>query len=647
MSLRETDDPDSFLSDFVGNGRAVSDYLTGEILCRLPSADRDLLAAVSICDQLSAPLASALSGRADAGEVLDALEHDTSLVLSTGEGRTWYRMHPLLRAHLHADLQRRRPDRLLQLNGMAADWYAARSRPGTALRYATDAQDPERVAALVRRGAAALVAGGELGVLQDSLAWLGDHAVRTDPWLALVAALVDLESGATAAADAHLAEADAVWPSDAGRQLLGLRTLVQARRIGLTGDPAEMVRATTAFDPAVGDELGLAVMGNLDRALALLSAGRREEARTVAESAVERAQHLGQSFHTARALTVLGAVAGALGDYGRMLELVERGDAALPDREPRPTANTALAATLRAYGALLRAQPATCLELADPALLFADGPRPRPSTAIYAVVRAYRGAALVDLGHGQDGLGELREARIAAGDTPGAHDITAIVALLEQAAAVSLGRHDLARTALAWSERALGVTGDVLLMRARRLSELGRHDAAADMLIPLLDGTVAPVVPWTVIEALVLDCRLALARDRRAHAHRSLDRALELAAQRHVLRPLVLGPAAVVELLTRQLGSYDGLESTALRILATRNGLGSDAQPIALTDRERAVLRHLPTQRSFEEIAVDLTVSRSTVKTHVRSIYGKLGVNSRREAVASARRHGLLSVGPD
>jgi LuxR family maltose regulon positive regulatory protein len=54
------------------------------------------------------------------------------------------------------------------------------------------------------------------------------------------------------------------------------------------------------------------------------------------------------------------------------------------------------------------------------------------------------------------------------------------------------------------------------------------------------------------------------------------------------------------------------------------------------------VLRLLPTLRSFDEIAEDLTISANTVKTHVRAIYAKLGVTKRRDAVAIALEHGLL-----
>jgi LuxR family maltose regulon positive regulatory protein len=61
-----------------------------------------------------------------------------------------------------------------------------------------------------------------------------------------------------------------------------------------------------------------------------------------------------------------------------------------------------------------------------------------------------------------------------------------------------------------------------------------------------------------------------------------------------------------------------------------------------LSQRELAVLDLLPSMLSLDEIATDLTVSVNTVKSHVRSIYAKLGVSSRRMAVLAAREHGLL-----
>jgi LuxR family transcriptional regulator, maltose regulon positive regulatory protein len=61
-----------------------------------------------------------------------------------------------------------------------------------------------------------------------------------------------------------------------------------------------------------------------------------------------------------------------------------------------------------------------------------------------------------------------------------------------------------------------------------------------------------------------------------------------------------------------------------------------------LTERELVVLRLLPTRLSTREIGRELSVSVTTVRSQVQSIYRKLQVNSRAEAVAQARQLGLL-----
>ncbi len=65
-----------------------------------------------------------------------------------------------------------------------------------------------------------------------------------------------------------------------------------------------------------------------------------------------------------------------------------------------------------------------------------------------------------------------------------------------------------------------------------------------------------------------------------------------------------------------------------------------------LSNRELDVLILLEERLSNKEIARRLVISPSTVKRHTLSIYAKLGVGSRREAVAKARRLGVLPVSP-
>jgi LuxR family maltose regulon positive regulatory protein len=65
-----------------------------------------------------------------------------------------------------------------------------------------------------------------------------------------------------------------------------------------------------------------------------------------------------------------------------------------------------------------------------------------------------------------------------------------------------------------------------------------------------------------------------------------------------------------------------------------------------LSKSEIRVLRYLPTNLSASEIARELAVSVTTVRTHIRHLFAKLGVHRRTEAVARARALGLLAPAP-
>lgn len=70
-----------------------------------------------------------------------------------------------------------------------------------------------------------------------------------------------------------------------------------------------------------------------------------------------------------------------------------------------------------------------------------------------------------------------------------------------------------------------------------------------------------------------------------------------------------------------------------------RGSLAPGAEP--LTRRELIVLRHLADDLTLREIASTLFVTRNTIKSQVQSIYRKIGVNTRDDAVSWARSVGL------
>jgi LuxR family maltose regulon positive regulatory protein len=76
-----------------------------------------------------------------------------------------------------------------------------------------------------------------------------------------------------------------------------------------------------------------------------------------------------------------------------------------------------------------------------------------------------------------------------------------------------------------------------------------------------------------------------------------------------------------------------------LRAAAPRDAVAGEE----LSERELAVLQLLPTDLTLREIGRELFVAHNTVKSHTRTIYAKLGVTSREEAVLAARGAGLLT----
>jgi len=174
---------------------------------------------------------------------------------------------------------------------------------------------------------------------------------------------------------------------------------------------------------------------------------------------------------------------------------------------------------------------------------------------------------------------------------------------------------------------------------------LGRGDALSALrrVEPLLDSgselhPTGRLHAWLV--AAVARHSLGDTRD----ASEAVERALEIAAPERYRRPFADGGGAVRRLLQRHASlptAYAPLVAELIdaleRVSAPPPGL---LEP--LSERERDVLRLLPTLLPNTEVASELFVSVNTVKTHVKSIYRKLEVSSRREAVARARSLRLI-----
>jgi LuxR family maltose regulon positive regulatory protein len=186
----------------------------------------------------------------------------------------------------------------------------------------------------------------------------------------------------------------------------------------------------------------------------------------------------------------------------------------------------------------------------------------------------------------------------------------------------------------------LGDCGELVVLDAMAREATGHRRQARALLGSLTADWATFVVPLTEVEALALGASLA-AQDGDEFAAVGLARqSLILAEQLVGLRPLVDAGRHFHDLLRRDRGRWGAQEDLVAIVL---DHAASPSLPTAaLTSRELEVLRELPNLSTVEDIAAALFVSVNTVKTHLRSIYRKMGVASRRAAVVEARRVGLL-----
>ena len=173
-------------------------------------------------------------------------------------------------------------------------------------------------------------------------------------------------------------------------------------------------------------------------------------------------------------------------------------------------------------------------------------------------------------------------------------------------------------------------------------------NAASAVLVPVLDGAIR--VGWRswLAEAFLLEAIARDAVDDPAAAGSALERALDLAEADGSLMWFLIHPAP--DLLRRhaQRGTaHAALLTGILDLLSGNRPAAPSARPRPalepLSGSEIRVLRYLPTNLSAPEIARELSVSTSTVRTHMRNVYAKLGAHGRTEAVERARALSLLA----
>jgi len=197
LSLRKRQDLAAWVSDFAGSHRFVLDYVQQDILARLPLPLQDFLLQTSILTRMHATLCQAVmaqSSREVCQQMLEEVERANLFVVPLDEQRQWYRFHDLFREALHARLHTAHPDLVPLLHIRAARFYETGGELREAIAHALAAPDYPYAASLMEQAAPAFWLSGEARAIHTWVLALPDTVLRAHTRLALNAALRFLDS---------------------------------------------------------------------------------------------------------------------------------------------------------------------------------------------------------------------------------------------------------------------------------------------------------------------------------------------------------------------------------------------------------------------------------------------------------------------
>jgi LuxR family maltose regulon positive regulatory protein len=677
LTLQNQRDPSAVAAALSGNHHFILSYLTEEVLHHLPEPQQQFLLDTSVLPRLSGAVCDAITGRRDSASQLEELYAANIFVIPLDDAHSWWRYHSLFGEILRVQLQRAQPERAAQLRNQASVWFEAHGAADEAIDLAFTAGDYARVAYLIEAYAQRTMMQGYLRTVETWLRRLPEAWRSMQPHASLAFAWSLILRGRLPETEPHLLHAEVaaervrqVAADEAAAiqaEVLALRAVLAALR----GDPehgCELARESVSVAPATNAFVRGAALFALGTTCNY--AGKSDEALLSYQAALPLCQASGNrvaAMLIVGNLTLLYLVRGQLHAAAELCRNVIAAAGQIGQAH-----SPALASVYGGYSNVLyewnRLEEAQ--QFAAQSL---DAARLSGHAASIVYGCAMQARILQAQGNLDEAAATLAQAASLNRRTMPAW-VTSSVAAQEAALMVARGDLSAAAQRLAhWGvahsdpvnhnteSTQLAYTHLLLYQAERATSPAHLLDTAHERASSVLAAAIASGRMGRALEALVLRALVSHAQGGSQSALADLHQALILGESEEYVRPFVNAGAAMRDLLAkllRDLNSKPALAETdpspaylARLLAAFPPTTPSPLLPLSpsppaliepLTDRELEVLRLMAEGLTYQEVADRLIVSVNTVRYHVKSLYGKLGVDKRLAAIETARTFGVL-----
>lgn len=621
----------------------VGTDLLREVILLRPGAPEEIDFALrcSIPDMLTVDLARALSGRRDADVLLGLAETSGVGMWSDSAAGRVFTFSPLFQKALRSEVRRRFPGEVAGLHRTSAEWAQKTGRVFTALSHAIEAGDLSLASDIVMQDWKLMIRE-HTTTLTSLIGSLPLRTLHRAPLLTMMLAMTYNVSGE------HKARAMEMFGISAASARLRGKKEPKARRLVLSLIESAALRLIGHIDGA---------LAAADRALALRDELSIEERDELSQIYPTLLCQLGQTYfyggRNAQAIELfrealayprgvtengwyhgLALTAGASAVYGELDEAIRVVEISRAEPWPEGWYDGYIYHVAEAHLALEEFD-------FDRALHHMNLLAPHFDTIEHwpVILQAQSLARL--------GRGEITGA-IAALETEPGRRSRSLTAHIRLQLDVTRALLFLAAGRVAEAERALKKhpkTSPARVVAAARIALVSDSPEEAVQSIVSMLAKERDLSPRIRAEALLLQAAAASRTDRGDYALTILDEAAVLLRDQRMRFPLMLIPRADLEALKQR---ADAAGVTLAGGLLDRLDDIPDVLPVlpssvALTRRELVVLEHLASTGNVAEIAGVLFVSTNTVKSQLRSIYRKLGVSSREEALVAAIERRMIA----